>query len=579
MTEETGGRRHGRGNRFGLVLGAVLALALAAPLAVAGGATATPGVASTATTVAAAGPRKVTEDKRPNIVVVMADDMRADDLRFAPNIRRILGQGGVTFENAFSPFPLCCPARASFLTGVYAHNHGVYWHGAPYGYGSFDDSRTIATSLSEAGYRTGFIGKYLNGYGKDASKVTGEPSYLYVPNGWTDWRASFTNPGVPGIHGGTYNYFDSPYNVNGKVDNRYKGQYQTDVLGTFSVRMARRFAASPNPFFMFVSYVAPHHGTPFEHDDPRQRTDVDGTYDGYSTPARPRWVKGMFDKVVKRGAGIAPGSRSGELDVSDKPSFFRARKDFTAGQLAALAEVTRQRAEAIYVVDQQVARLVKVLTKKGEWDDTVLVFTSDNGYFLGEHRQPSGKVRAHEPSLRVPFLVTGPGMRSGQKRYDPISTVDVTATILDIANAAPPLTPDGTSRLRTIRRGDQGWTAPVVTEAVYTVGGQRVAPGFVDGDARDSVGLRTPRYSFTLYDNGEGELYDLRTDPAQMENRFGDPAYAAVQEQLTETWWQYKDCVGAECRTAMDPALRQSVQQTKRTTRGYWAAVSKLYGR
>ncbi|HEX8779896.1 MAG TPA: sulfatase-like hydrolase/transferase, partial [Nocardioides sp.] len=122
-------------------------------------------------------------DPRPNVVVVMADDMRFDDLQFTPFLRR-LAREGTTFENAFSNFPLCCPARASYWTGQLAHNHGVYWHNVPYAYGAFDDSRTLATSLSAAGYRTGFIGKYLNRYGADRSLVSGEPSSTYVPDGW-----------------------------------------------------------------------------------------------------------------------------------------------------------------------------------------------------------------------------------------------------------------------------------------------------------------------------------------------------------------------------------------------------------
>ncbi len=112
---------------------------------------------------------------RPNVVVVMADDMRADDLRFMPHVRRLVAARGLTFGNSFSPYPLCCPARASFLTGQYPHNHGVLGNEAPYGFGAFDDRATLATSLQAAGYRTGFVGKYLNDYGTVPSRVTGEP--------------------------------------------------------------------------------------------------------------------------------------------------------------------------------------------------------------------------------------------------------------------------------------------------------------------------------------------------------------------------------------------------------------------
>ena len=141
-------------------------------------------------------------DERPNIVVVMADDLRVDDVQWMPRTRRLFARTGISFENSFAPYPLCCPARATFLTGQHAHNHGVYWHDPPYGYGAFDDSRTVATSLQAAGYRTGFLGKYLNRYGLDRSKVSGKPSHRYVPRGWDEWRGAVENPGDAGFHGG-----------------------------------------------------------------------------------------------------------------------------------------------------------------------------------------------------------------------------------------------------------------------------------------------------------------------------------------------------------------------------------------
>ena len=528
---------------------------------------------------AGSAPRQVAvHDRRPNIVMVMADDMRVDDLLFAPNVRRLIGNHGLTFENSFSPFPLCCPARASFLTGMYAHNHKVYWHEKPYGYGAFDDSRTLATSLSAAGYRTGFVGKYLNGYGQMRSKVSGKPSWKYVPNGWTDWIGSFQNPGVRGIHGGTYNYFDTPYNVNGRVDNRYRGRYQTNVVGDFSLKLLRKYHHSTSPFFLYLSYVAPHHGSPREKGDPRRVRRVDGTYDSFQTPARPKWVKGRFNRIITRAAGMPKNGGPSEADMSDKPSFMQHRKELSHPERVALTNVTRQRAEAVYVLDQQVGRLVRSLKATGEWDNTVLMFTSDNGYFLGEHRQRTGKVRAHEPSLRVPFLITGPGMRTKAKRYDPISTVDITATILDIAHAAPPHSPDGTSRLATMLTGDHGWTVPVVTEAVHTTRGPRTAAGFPATEPRTSIGLRTARYSFTLYRDGQGELYDLLTDPAENNSQFKNPTYADVRAALTEQWWQYKDCAGVTCRAPMPESLQASASQENQWTARYWDTINTIYG-
>ncbi|MGH3347383.1 MAG: sulfatase family protein [Nocardioides sp.] len=513
----------------------------------------------------------------PNIVVVMADDMRVDDLRFAPSLRRLVARRGLTFRNSFSTYPLCCPARASFLTGVHPHSHHVWSHAGPWGYRAFDDSRTLATSLRRAGYQTGYVGKYLNGYGPHRSKVSGQRSYRYVPRGWTDWRAAFDNPRVPGIHGSTYHYFDTPFNVNGRVDNRYRGRYQTRVIGDFSVGMARRFSTSSTPFFMYVNYVAPHMGGPPEADDPGWVADRRGERRAFATPARPGWVKGRFDQVVTRAAGLPKSGGPAERNVADKPPFFRRLPELNNRERQALREVTRQRAEAVLVMDRQVRRLVRVLKATGEWKSTVLMFTSDNGAFLGEHRKRMGKVLGHEPSLRVPFLVTGPRMRGrgehGRHRFDPITTVDVAATIVDLADARPPLRADGVSRLGTMRRGDRGWTTPVLHEALHT-GGRR---GGAFDDVRTAIGVRTSRYSMLLYRNGH-ELYDLVRDPAENRNRWHAEAYRPVRRALLRVWWAIKDCRAEECQAALPELLAADAAGTRRHTRKYWRGIDRIYG-
>lgn len=517
------------------------------------------------------------EPRPPNVVVVMADDMRVDDLRFAPRVRRLVARHGITFENSFAPYPLCCPSRASFLTGIHAHRHHVWSHVRPWGYRSFDDSRTLATSLRRAGYRTGFVGKYLNGYGPDDSLVSGRPSYRYVPRGWTDWRAAFENPHVRGIHGGTYYYFDTPYNVNGRVDNAYRGRYQTDVVGDFAVAMARRFARRSDPFFMYVNFVAPHHGAPVEADDPGVLRSRDGRRREMLTPARPARVKGRFDEVVRRGAGLPRGGGPAERSVDDKPGRLGRLPEFTRRERAAIREATRQRAEAVWVMDQQVARLVRQLKQSGEWRRTVFVFTSDNGYLLGEHRLLQGKIWGHEPSLRVPMLVTGPGMRgrgdAGRRRYDPITNVDLTATVVDLAGARAPYAGDGVSRLPTLLEGDRGWTTPVLHEALHTGG----AKGGDFDDVRTAIGIRTSRYALLRYRTG-AELYDLADDAVENRNRWSSPDYRQVRADLLEVWRQMKDCRAAQCQVALPASLTAGPVATRRRTRSYWRQVDRVYG-
>lgn len=563
----------------GLIGAAALAVGLAVPSGPLSAVGATPKPVSVPVSAPLQPPGRpnIAPNVAPNIVVVMADDMRTDELLHMPSLRATVAEHGLTFQNSFSPYPLCCPARASFLTGRYAHNHRVYWHEAPYGYGAFDDSRTLATSLRAAGYSTGFIGKYLNRYGPARSKVSGKPSYKYVPRGWTDWRASIDAVRGVGVHGSTYNYLDTPFNVNGRVDNRYRGRYQSHVIGDFSVDMARGFSRRAKPFFMYVNYVAPHFGGPREPDDPPSfLTDDKGRRQDLRTPARPPSVRGRFDRLITRGAGMPRGGGPSERDISDKPKAFSRLPEPNARERRALAELTRQRAEAIYVMDQQVKRLVRELKRSGEWADTVFMFTSDNGYYLGEHRRRSGKVRAHEPSLRVPFLVTGPGMRAKASRFDPITTIDVSASILDLADAVPPRQADGSSRVPTMLRGDRGWTVPVLNEATHAEGYDGQSPGF--RGPRTSIGIRTARYSYIRNRTDEHELYDLKRDPLQQDNVYGRPGHAAVERALRRVWWRTRDCAGAECRVALPPVLRAGPAVESGLTRSYWQRVRRVYG-
>ncbi len=513
---------------------------------------------------------------KPNIVVVMADDMRADDLRWMPRVRSLVAKQGLSFENSFSPYPLCCPARASFLTGQYAHNHHVWWHEAPEGYAAFDDSSTLATSLKRAGYRTGFVGKYLNRYGTARSRVSQRPSYKYVPRGWDDWRAAIENPHRDGIHGDTYDYFDTPFNVNGRIDNRYRGRYQSTVIGDFSTAMTKRFSRTRKPFFMYVNYVAPHHGGPREPGDVGALRDSKGNRQSYVSPARPRSVWGRFDRQIRRGAGMPKNGGPSERKIGDKPRFLRRYPEPSPRERAALRNVSRQRAESVYVMDRNVARLIKQLKKSGDWSDTVFMFTSDNGYYLGEHRKRYGKVRAHEPSFRVPFVVTGPGMRSGQKRYDPITTIDVSASILDLARAKAPHRPDGASRVATMLGGDRGWITPIVNEATNVEGRKGRSRGF--HDRRVAIGVRTARYSYIRNRTNEHELYDLVRDPLQNKNVYGAKRYRVERHSLARVWRQVKNCRGSACLKPLPPGLATSAAQTRSMGRQYWRDWRRTYG-
>ena len=535
-----------------------------------------PPAAAAATATAESDP-----DTRPNIVVVMADDMRADDLRFMPSLRSQVMSRGLKFRNSFSPYPLCCPSRASFLSGQYAHNHEVLNNDAPFGFGSFDDSRTVATALKDAGYRTGFVGKYLNNYGIDRSRVTGEHSWRYVPAGWTDWYAALQRPRrlydrYP--NGGAYNYFHTIFNANGRTDDSHEGEYQTGVLGRFSRTLVTRYSRTDKPFFLYLSALAPHYGGPHEPDDVDSIRRPDGWVSEFETPARPDWVKGRYDDDVPRSPGLPADGGPSEADVSDKPRAFQS-PELSRRERKLVTAVTRQRAEAIAVLDAQISRLVQTLREQGELDETVLVFTSDNGYFLGEHRFRNGKRKAYEPSIRVPLVIAGPGIPHGV-RNDPTKTPDLTATILDLAGAAPPRRADGRSLVPSFA-ADRGWTAPVVTEGIVD-GSARLHDtskrllGFTD--ARTTIGIRTARYKLIVDASGTVELYDLDEDPNELDSVADDPAYREIRRELTQLWRRYKDCVGAKCSEPLPPSLALSPAQTKESTKAQWEGVLARHG-
>ena len=560
-----------------LLLG-VLVLALVAGLVMSGD-TPPPKVGRTpAITPAAAAAAAA----KPNIVMVMADDMRADDLRFMPSVRRLLVRRGLSFRNSFSPYPLCCPARASFLTGRYAHNHHVYSHAKPYGFQSFDDHATIATALQQSGYQTGFVGKYLNGYGAENSLVTGGPSFRYVPAGWTDWYGAVERP--PGSSyraGGTYNYWHTLFNVNGTIDDSYAHQYQTNVLGRFARTMVRKYHRSPRPFFLYFSSVAPHFGSPREKGDPVHVKRRDGGFTRIATPARPHWVRGQFDRQITRASGLPVNGGPSEADVSDKPRPMNTQPELSPQERFAVRNLTRQRAESLFVLDQEVARLVATLKRTGEYKNTVIMFTSDNGYFLGEHRMRQGKIKPHEPSLRVPFVVAGRGVPHGE-RFDPVTTPGVTATIAQLAGATArmPYPEDGVSVAPSFA-ADRGWDVPVVTEGmesgrVFPVLPAAKATGF--HDARNTIGVRTPRYKYVRYSDGDAEMYDLDRDPNEMRSVIDDPAYADVRDELFRLWQEYKDCVGESCREPMPANLRRSPRQDEAGTNTQSRGVQRRYG-
>ncbi len=519
---------------------------------------------------------EVTEkpQRRPNVLVIEADDMRWDDVRWMPHVRRLLQRTGLSFENSFAPYPLCCPSRASFLTGRYAHNHHVYSHLDPFGFTAFRDGRTVATVLQRAGYRTGLVGKYLNGYGEQPVHGSTQSSLRYVPPGWNQWLAGSDHTWSSGdpFSGGTYDYFDLVQNVNGRIVGS-PGRYSTDVLAEQTRSLVRRFGRRPEPWFIWWTPVAPHHGSPTESDDPGTTPRTDGLSTTWVTPARPDWVKGMFDTRITHGSGTPP-TGSAEEDVSDKPRYLRKLPELTTAERDAATEVTRQRAESLFVLDRQIGRTIAELSRTGQLANTVIVFTSDNGYYLGEHRKRQGKVNLHEPSLRVPLIIAGAGVPQG-RRFDPVSTVDLAPTLASYAGVRMPGA-DGRALNRLIEKGDEGWNRPVVTEGMMSEGRyaelRRLGP-----TPLNTRGLRLGRWKITRYSTGEIELYDLDKDPLELRNLARLRPYADVLADLKALDRRYSGCRGRGCSAELPAKYRLSPAESRRITQAQKRATLRFF--
>lgn len=510
-------------------------------------------------------PSQVGDDRpRPNVVMIMVDDMRDDDLRYMPLTQSLIGDQGVRFVNSLAPYPLCCPARASVLTGQYTHNHRVWSHKAPWGFAAFDDRSTLATWLQDAGYHTTYVGKYLNGYGTQAPfGHDSGGSTSYVPPGWSDWRASIDGGLAPDHpqEGSTYRYMDTTLVDNGIGFDNYQGRYQTRVFGELSEQIVTERAASEQPFFYYVSYTAPHFGRPFDPDDPAPVANDAGVMQEFKTPMVPPAVRGIFDEVITE----APGADWFDQPQSpfDRPAYLRDILPMNDAEKAALLEVTRQRAESLSVVDQQVAATITALEQTGELDNTLVMFTSDNGYFLGEQGIRTGKTLPHEASIHTPLLIRGPGIPAGEVRYDPFLSIDFAPTIADAAAVVPGGPVDGMSMWSVARQGDQGWTRAVLTETgrrgivrdTDEAGEPLTAEDPGEPDLRYAIGVRSDRYLYVHLANGDEELYDMALDPAQYDNRANDEAYAPIRDLMRSQLALLRACDAAECLVQLPPEL------------------------
>ncbi len=451
--------------------------------------------------VAAAAATPPEAEAAPNVVVVMTDDQDVRSLRVMPQVRRKLVRQGTLFSTNFATTPVCCPSRATYLTGQYAHNHGVIGKDPEFqtaNYRQFDDQGSLPVALQGGGYRTGYIGKYLNGYGDGPSNPR------EVPQGWDRWYAP--------VQGSATKQFDYTLNQNGDLK-RYgskRRDYQTDRYGRLAERFISQSAKRNEPFFLTVAPSAPH----------GER----GVRETLSNPRpAPRHRRAFRNEKLPESPSF------NERKVRDKPSFIRRLPRLGRKDVRALTKRHQDRLASLLAVDDAVADIHRRLRRTGELGNTVIVFTSDNGYLEGQHRI-TGKLALYEESAQVPLVISGPGFPEGEKHRQITANIDLAPTILAETGAEPLRVMDGIPLGSVAVNPDRGASRDILLENSL------------------SNGVRNRRYAYYEHPKGEEELYDLRRDRFQLESEHRGQRYGDVRERLSERLAELEACEGAGCQ-------------------------------
>ncbi len=544
----------------------------------------------------------------PSFVVIQTDDQTLDELyaaftpfpgaaaiRAMPNTLDLLAGRGETFNRYYVSYPLCCPSRVSLLTGRYAHNTGVKGNVQPNGgyYGfSFRAaySHNLATWLQGAGYRTIHIGKFLNGYGDEPFSSGKE-----VPPGWSSWHTVLNADTLHYFYGYRLNNngeVSEPYGNSGTWEPREYTErdpggcpfepeenrpclYETDVFNW----MAREelLATSPEqPFYLQLDYTAPH--------------------GDFRKPAGPE--PAVRDYNMFKGARLPHGRSEGfdEGNVSDKPAFIREAEHLTPDDKRTYRVYYDKALESLRSVDEGVKEIVDTLGQLHRLRNTYILFTSDNGFFYGEHRLIGGKFLAYEPATHLPFLIRGPGIEPGSSTGELTANIDIAPTILELAGVQPDKSVDGRSMVPFLRDPELRTRRPILFESFVQTndveangaiassgegdGGLPGGDGSTDpkepeagvpstprggngggGKAHASLlapplnyeGIRLGPYKYIAWPDGEKELYNINKDPYELNNIVRDPNFYPIRNFLHRQLRRYENCVGRECREPTPP--------------------------
>ncbi|HKB51406.1 MAG TPA: sulfatase [Solirubrobacterales bacterium] len=536
----------------------------------------------------------------PSFVVIQTDDQTLDGLyaafsaypgapetRAMPNTLELLAKKGETFNRYYVSYPLCCPSRVSLMTGRYAHNTGVKGNVQPNGgyfgfsfRGAFEHN--IATWLHGAGYRTIHIGKFLNGYGDEPYD-----NGTTVPPGWDAWHTMLNADTHHYFYGYTLNnngQLSEPYGDSGSWETREYGLrdeagcpfeplegrpclYATDV---FNWMAREEMLATPaeQPFYLQVDYTAPH--------------------GDFRRPAGPEPAPRYYDWF--KGARL-PHDRSEGFDegnVSDKPGFIREAEHLTPNDKRTYKVYYEKQLESLRSVDDGVKEIVDTLGQLHRLRNTYILFTSDNGFFFGEHRLIGGKFLAYEPATHLPFLIRGPGIKQDSSTGELTANIDIAPTILDLAGVEPDKSVDGRSMVPFLRDPELRSRRPLLFESFVQTsdveangtisssgegdGGRPGGNGSTGENAAGAStsaaptahasllapplnyeGIRLGPYKYIAWPDGEKELYNINKDPYELNNIVKVPNFYPIRNFLHRQLRRFENCVGRECREVTPP--------------------------
>jgi N-acetylglucosamine-6-sulfatase len=427
--------------------------------------------------------RRNAQQKRPNVILIDVDDQNVTDMFVMQKTLALLGAGGTTFRNSYVSYPLCCPSRATHLTGQYAHNHGVVTDGQ---YGQLDNTNTLAVWLSRAKYRTAMVGKYLNGYGVVNRRE--------IPPGWRQWFAL-----TAGTEQKRYAF---NLNENGKVQYypRKQANYVDYVLNTKVNGLLKEWAPSPKPFFLYYNPSNPH-----------------------GERALPIWST--------RDPEPAPQYLGSLGDIKDIPKL-------ADDQIADLDRRYRGRLESLLSVDDEVKRIVGLVRKYGDKRKTFFVFTSDNGLEMGSHRIQF-KNYLYEEGERVPLIIRGPGVPQNVTRDQLVSNVDLAPTIVAITSAPPGRVMDGINLLPLARDPNASTNRTLLFESTdLDIYGLRRGPWSYNRYSNGDEEL------YDLEDDPFQLQNRLYNPPGPVGP---SPADVALASQLAASLAQLRTCSGTSC--------------------------------